>query len=31
MLGWKPVFSVREGLSETIKWYMDYFKQIDKK
>jgi|WetSurSiteA1Bulk_404760.scaffolds.fasta_scaffold00409_6 CDP-glucose 4,6-dehydratase len=31
MLGWNPVFSVRDGLSETIKWYMDYFRQIDKK
>lgn len=24
MLGWKPIFSVREGLAETIKWYKNY-------
>jgi CDP-glucose 4,6-dehydratase len=31
MLGWKPVFSLRDGLSETIRWYMDYFKYLGKK
>lgn len=25
MLRWKPVFSIREGLQETIKWYENYF------
>ena len=25
MLGWKPVFSIREGLKETIAWYENYF------
>jgi CDP-glucose 4,6-dehydratase len=24
MLGWKPKFSVRDGLTETIEWYRDY-------
>jgi CDP-glucose 4,6-dehydratase len=24
ILGWKPNFSVRDGLTETIKWYRDY-------
>jgi CDP-glucose 4,6-dehydratase len=24
ILGWKPKFSVRDGLTETIKWYRDY-------
>jgi CDP-glucose 4,6-dehydratase len=27
MLVWKPLFSIRDGLSETIRWYMDYFKK----
>jgi CDP-glucose 4,6-dehydratase len=31
MLGWKPRFSLRDGLSETIKLYIDYFKHIEKK
>ncbi|MEW6001036.1 MAG: GDP-mannose 4,6-dehydratase [Nitrospirota bacterium] len=26
MLGWKPIFSLREGLSEAIEWYKDYLK-----
>ncbi|MEW6214873.1 MAG: GDP-mannose 4,6-dehydratase [Nitrospirota bacterium] len=26
MLGWKPLFSVRDGLAETIEWYKSYFK-----
>ncbi len=30
MLGWKPVFSIREGLKETIKWYENYFATIRK-
>jgi len=30
MLGWRPIFSVRDGLSETIEWYKDYFKGIKK-
>ncbi len=25
MLGWKPIFSIREGLKETIEWYKKYF------
>jgi CDP-glucose 4,6-dehydratase len=25
MLGWKPVFSIKEGLKETIEWYKNYF------
>lgn len=25
MLGWKPVFSMREGIKETIAWYENYF------
>jgi CDP-glucose 4,6-dehydratase len=30
MLMWKPVFSVRDGLTETIEWYKNYFKHIEK-
>lgn len=26
LLGWKPHYSIREGLLETIKWYENYFK-----
>lgn len=28
ILGWKPVFSLREGLKETIKWYENYFATV---
>lgn len=28
MLGWKPLFSIRDGLAETIEWYKNYFKYI---
>lgn len=28
LLGWKPVFSIREGLKETIKWYENYFTKV---
>lgn len=27
MLGWKPIFSVRDGLTETIEWYKGYLIQ----
>ena len=27
ILGWKPGYSLREGLSKTVKWYAEYFKQ----
>lgn len=30
MLGWKPIYSLRDGLAETIEWYKNYFKQIEK-
>ena len=30
ILGWKPLFSVKEGLAETIEWYKNYFKYIKK-
>jgi CDP-glucose 4,6-dehydratase len=30
MLGWKPLFSVRKGLAETIEWYKEYFKDFEK-
>ena len=30
MLGWKPLFSIRDGLAETIEWYKNYFKHIKK-
>ncbi len=30
ILGWKPIFSVRDGLAATIEWYKDYFKDIEK-
>jgi len=29
LLGWNPVFSVREGLAETIAWYRNYFEGIE--
>jgi nucleoside-diphosphate-sugar epimerase len=25
MPGWNPIFSVSDGLAETIEWYKDYF------
>ncbi len=30
MLHWKPQYSLEEGLSETIQWYQDYFKSVNK-
>lgn len=31
MLGWKPAFSLSDGLVETIAWYKNYFKDIEEK
>ena len=28
LLGWKPSFTVEQGIERTIKWYRDYFKHI---
>lgn len=30
ILQWKPAFSIRDGLIETIEWYINYFKHIGK-
>lgn len=27
LLGWKPKYSVEEGLAETVNWYVDFFKR----
>ena len=29
ILGWKPVYSVEEGLSETVSWYRQYFEHLN--
>ena len=28
ILGWKPKYTLEEGLRETIQWYKEFFKQI---
>ena len=27
ILGWKPKYTLEEGLKETIKWYQDFFEE----
>lgn len=29
LLGWKPMYTVEEGLAETVAWYTDYFRKQD--
>lgn len=29
MFGWMPLYSIREGLTDTIEWYKNYFKNIN--
>jgi CDP-glucose 4,6-dehydratase len=30
ILGWKPKYTLEEGLKETIKWYQEFFEEQDK-
>lgn len=30
ILGWKPKYTLEEGLTETIRWYQEFFKEQNK-